>query len=187
MIDWLENIDREILFAINGANSSFLDQIMWIISTKFFGLPFYLILLYYIHKLKGWQESALFLVIGILAVGMSDLSAKYLFKELFERYRPSQNLEIQHRLHFVNNYKGGMYGFISNHSSNMFALTTYVYLVLTKLVKKKLLLGMFLFPIIIGYSRVYLGVHYPSDVIIGGLWGSLIGIIFYRIYQHQTN
>lgn len=183
MIEWLEHIDREILFAINGAHSPALDQIMWIISEKYFGIPIYLFLLYLAFRSFGFKGMLIFLLLGGLCVGISDLSAKHLFKEVFLRYRPSQNLELTNQLHYINNYKGGTYGFISNHSANMFAITSFALFSFWKSSKNRLLFLLILFPIIIAYSRVYLGVHYPSDVAVGALWGVLIGWIFYRIFQ----
>lgn len=184
---WIENIDRKILFAINGSHSPVLDDIMWVISEKYFGIPIYLLILFLAYKSFGLKGMFLFLVLGGLCVGLTDASSKYLFKEVFERYRPSQNLEIQDQLHYVNDYRGGMFGFISNHSANMHAITVFALLVLNGVIKNKALFLLLLFPAIVGYSRIYLGVHYPSDVVVGGMWGALLGFVFYRIFQHQVS
>lgn len=183
MIDWLEHIDREILFAINGAHSPILDQIMWVISEKYFGIPFYLLFVFLAYRFFGTKGMLLFILFGSLCVGLTDLTSKYLFKEVFLRYRPSHNFELKDQLHYVNNYKGGTYGFISNHASNMFAVTSFALFSFSRFNKNKLLLLFILFPVIVAYSRVYLGVHYPSDVIVGGLWGVFIGWIFFRIFN----
>lgn len=186
MIEFLENIDRKILFAINASNSEFLDQLMWIISEEYFGIPFYILFLFFAFKMYGWKGALIFTVGAGLAIGLTDLSAKYLFKELFLRYRPSQNLEIGDQLHIVNDYRGGTYGFVSSHAANMFAITTLAFLVLFKDLSKWWYL-IFLFPFIVAYSRVYLGVHYPSDVLCGGLLGIFISWIFSRILAKQMN
>lgn len=185
MIEWLEHIDREILFAINGAHSPALDKVMWIISEKYFGIPFYLLFLFLAYRSFGIKGMLIFLLLGGICVGITDLSSKHLFKEVFLRYRPSQNLELTNQLHYVNNYKGGTYGFISNHSANMFAITFFAFLSFWKSNRDRMLILLFLFPVIVAYSRVYLGVHYPSDVAAGALWGMIIGWIFYRIFQRQ--
>ena len=180
MIEFLENIDRELLFAINGNNNIFWDTIMWWISEEIFGLPFYLLFIFLVHRVFGIKGTLIFILVGVATIGFTDVTAKYLFKEFFERYRPSQNLEIKDQLNFVNNYRGGTFGFISSHAANMFGITTLVFLLLKKEFSKIWWL-IFLFPVIVSYSRVYLGVHYPSDVFVGGIWGVFIGWIMYRI------
>ncbi len=180
MIEFLENIDRELLFAFNGNNNIFWDTIMWWISEEIFGLPFYLLFIFLVHRVFGIKGTLIFILVGGATIGFTDVTAKYLFKEFFERYRPSQNLEIKDQLNFVNNYRGGTFGFISSHAANMFGITTLVFLLLKKEFSKIWWL-IFLFPVIVSYSRVYLGVHYPSDVFVGGIWGVFIGWIMYRI------
>ena len=119
-IEKIEQIDRQLLFAINGSNSPLFDTIMWWVSKPVFGIPFYLLFVFLLYKSFGWKNTFLLVLCAVLAVGLADLSAKYLFKEMFERFRPSQNLEIKEQLHYVNNYHGGMYGFVSSHAANMF-------------------------------------------------------------------
>ncbi|MCB9195200.1 MAG: phosphatase PAP2 family protein [Flavobacteriales bacterium] len=185
MIDWLENIDRNLLLTINSGHTPFLDQLMWLISEKYFGIPFYLLFLYLAYRTFGTRGMLLFLFLGVLCIGTTDLSSKYLFKEIFLRYRPSHNVELQDQLHYVNNYHGGTYGFISSHSANLFSITSFALFAFWNESKKGLLLLIVLFPMIVAYSRVYLGVHYPSDVIVGAFWGILIGWISYRIFDNQ--
>lgn len=187
MIDWLENIDRKILLAINGGHTPFLDDVMWVISDKLFGIPFYILLVLLAYRYFGLKGTLLFLIIGGLCVGLTDLTSKYLFKETIMRYRPSHHAELKDQLHYLNNYQGGTYGFISNHSSNMFAIALFAMLALLKPSKNKLLFLVILFPLVIGYSRIYLGVHYPSDVLAGFIWGALLGWIFYRIFDYQLH
>jgi len=179
-IEKIEQIDRQILFFINEANSSFFDSVMWEVSQPRFGIPFYIFFIYLLYRCFGLRNTiVLTLSIGV-AVGLADLSAKYLFKEMFERYRPSQNLEIKDQLHYVNNYHGGMYGFVSSHAANMFSIAMLLGLWLNKKMKYSIYFLLF-WASVIGYSRIYLGVHYPSDVFFGALLGVLIAIIIYKI------
>jgi undecaprenyl-diphosphatase len=119
-----------------------------------------------------------------LTLALTDLTSVHLFKNVFLRYRPSHNLLLTDHLHYYlikpgEYYKGGEYGFISSHAANFFAIITFVSLVLRarypKLIYPLLFIG-----ILIAYSRIYLGVHYLSDVMVGGLVGSAIAFLVYR-------
>ena len=180
LIEKIEQIDRQLLFAINGSNSPLFDSIMWWVSKPVFGIPFYLLFVFLLYKSFGWKNTFFLVLCAGLAVGLADLSAKYLFKEMFERFRPSQNLEIKEQLHYVNNYHGGMYGFVSSHAANMFSIAMLIGLWLKKKIRYSLHF-LLIWAAIIGYSRIYLGVHYPTDVVCGALLGMLIAILMYKV------
>lgn len=184
MIEFLEEIDRSIVLTINGWNTSFLDELMWWISARITWIPLYLILLFLAYK--KLSRNHLFLFVGLLGltIALTDLTSVHLFKNLFLRYRPSHNLLLTNQLHFYlikpgEYYKGGEYGFISSHAANFFAIITFTYLVLCK-AYPKLIYPLFFIGIVIAYSRIYLGVHYLSDVFVGALIGSLIAFGIYR-------
>ena len=179
-IEKIEQIDRQLLFAINGSNSPLFDTIMWWVSKPAFGIPFYLLFIFLLYKSFGWKNTILLVLFTGSAVGLADLSAKYLFKEMFERFRPSQNLEIKEQLHYVNNYHGGMYGFVSSHAANMFSIAMLIGLWLKKKIRYSLHF-LLIWASLIGYSRIYLGVHYPSDVLCGALLGIFISFLIYKI------
>lgn len=175
-IEKIKQLDQQLLLWVNGHNSPFLDEVMWGISSKWFGVPFYLLILFLLYKKFGWKNMLLMgLTIGA-AVGLSDYISTEWFKNTIQRYRPTHNLDIKDQVHVVNNYLGGMYGFVSSHSSNMFAFAVGSWLFLRK---KWLMILLFVFWFIVAYSRVYLGVHYPLDVLIGADVGGIIMLIIY--------
>jgi undecaprenyl-diphosphatase len=184
MIEFLEEIDRSIVLTINGWNTPFLDELMWWISARITWIPLYLILLFLAYK--KLSRNHLFLFVGLLGltIALTDLTSVHLFKNVFLRYRPSHNLLLTNQLHFYlikpgEYYKGGEYGFISSHAANFFAIITLTYLVLRK-AYPKLIYPLFFIGIVIAYSRIYLGVHYLSDVFVGALIGSIIAFGIYR-------
>jgi len=179
-IEKIEQIDRQLLFAVNGANSPMFDTIMWWISKPAFGIPFYLLFVFLLYKSFGLKTTLLLALFAGVTVGLADLSAKYLFKEMFERFRPSQNFEIKGQLHYVNNYHGGMYGFVSSHAANMFSIAMLIGLWLNKKIRFSLHF-LLIWAALIGYSRIYLGVHYPTDVVCGALLGMLIAFLMYMV------
>jgi undecaprenyl-diphosphatase len=178
MIDYLESIDRAVVLFFNGLNTPFLDEVMWIISAKLTWIPLYVILIYLFARKNNLRRSMLFVLFAILVVAITDQSSVHLFKNMFLRYRPSHHALLTENLHFYqfddgSFYKGGMYGFVSSHAANFFGVLTFAYFALRSNYKK---IGWILFSIsaIVCLSRIYLGVHYLSDVIAGGLLGVLV-------------
>ena len=184
MIDYLESIDHSIILAVNGWHSPFWDEVMWIVSGKLTWIPFYLFLFYLFYKKGGLKKAGFFLICTIVAVAVADFSSVHLFKEVFLRYRPSHNLLLTDHLHFHQYddgsfYKGGMYGFVSSHAANFFAVCTFAYLALRKYYPR-IFIYLFFVATLIAYSRMYLGVHYLSDVLAGGVLGVIAAFFSYR-------
>ena len=189
MIDWLEGIDRSIVLTVNSWNTPFLDELCWILSARWPWIPLYLILLYLSWKQFGWKKCGLFLLIVIATIVLADTTSVYLFKENFQRYRPSHHALLTEKLHFYLQgedkegnpefYKGGMYGFVSSHATNFFTISVLMGFSLKRWYPKLIwvLLGI---SVIVCFSRLYLGAHYLSDLIGGALWGSLIAYLSYR-------
>ena len=184
-IEWIEALDIQLLLLINGLSSPFLDNLMWTVSSKLFGVPFYLIFIFILFKNKPFRSAITCTFLLVLVVVLSDLTAKYCFKEVFQRFRPSHNLILKDQLTFLNKpdgtfYIGGLYGFISSHACNMFALSFLFYKYIKNIFPKSIWLLLF-WASLISFSRIYLGVHYPSDVIVGGIVGIVIAQFLYYL------
>ena len=184
MINWLESIDRFLLLFINGLHRPWLDEIMWFFSGKLSLIPFYLVLLFFLKKRNSWKNFGLICFGIFLTVLLSDQVSVNLFKDVFQRYRPSHNLEIWQQLHFYETkpgeyYRGGLYGFISSHAANFFGMLAFVLPLLGQQLKG-LKIAAIVIGCVVGLSRIYLGVHYPSDVVLGAFIGGLIGLVLYR-------
>lgn len=179
MIERLIQIDINLFLWLNSHHSPFWDSVMWFVSGKIQWLPLYLLLLGYIIYRYKWQSISIVIAM-IIAITLADQLAVKAFKEVFERLRPSHNPDIQHLVHIVNSYRGGAYGFVSNHAANSFALAVFI----SFLLKKRIITaGMLFWAACVSYSRIYLGVHYPGDILGGALLGSLIGWLVYYIFN----
>lgn len=120
-----------------------------------------------------------FLLGCAIVIACADLSTNVI-KHSVKRYRPTHNVEIQSQVHIVRDYRGGQYGFFSSHSANTFGLVSFIFFSVTW-IKKRYKLFLFLYPLTVAYSRMYLGVHYPSDVFIGMLSGLFFGTLVYYL------
>jgi len=183
-METLEAIDRSIVFAINGINSPFLDEVMWIISGRLTWAPLYLLLIFLFYRLYGAKKTIVFVFCAIATVALSDLISVHLFKNVFERYRPSHHAMLTEKLHFyrLDNgelYKGGQFGFVSSHAANYLAIASFSMLAMWK--KYSFLLPLLIISgILILFSRIYFGVHYLSDVVVGSLLGFVVAYLMNR-------
>lgn len=181
MIEDIKQIDTDILLWLNGSHSEFWDEVMWFASGKYTWLPFYVVLI--VLLVWKFKKNAILMILLIaLLITMSDQLASGIFKPLFERLRPSHNLELEGQLHIVNDYRGGKFGFISSHASNVFSLGFYLTLLAGKNIKW---LPFILIPwaFFVSMSRVYLGVHYPTDILVSAILSVPIAWIIAHLYK----
>lgn len=169
IVDWFLNTDTKLLLDVNGANSAFFDSFFSLFTSKEVWFPFYILLLFLlIWKYKA--KSIWVVVFLVLTIVLSD-QISGLIKDLVERFRPSNEPALDGLLNLPIG-KRGSFGFVSSHAANTFGLTIFLGLVSKS---KRIWVSTILWAILTSYSRVYLGVHYPSDVLVGGILGSLLG------------
>ncbi len=175
MLDGLKQIDQSLFLTLNGCHSPFFDTFFWLVSNKYIWIPLYLLLIYFIIR-KYKKQSWIIILSAILVIVLTDQTSVHLFKNMFMRYRPSHNLSLQGLVHIVNNYRGGLYGFVSSHAANSFGIAVFTALFMKN---KWYWLCILLWAILVSYSRIYLGVHYPADITGGAILGSFWAVIFF--------
>ena len=185
MLAYLKKLDKELFLTLNGIHADWCDPIMALISNKPTWIPLYLVLLLLIihfHRKYTWS----ILLFVALIITVSDQLSVHLFKNVFQRLRPCHEPALEGLVHIVNHKCGGSFGFISSHASNSFALAVFIIGIL-KSKTKVIIWVMLIWAMLNGYSRIYLGVHYPGDVIVGGIFGGLVGFLFLKIYLYLNN
>jgi undecaprenyl-diphosphatase len=175
----LQKIDEFFFRLINSTGWEEMDGMMILISSKWFWIPLYIYILYLIYKRFSDQFLKILFALGLL-IFLADFGSVHLFKEVFERARPC---------HFLDGIRvvdgcGGPFGFISSHASNSFALAFFIALLFRNFSGFAVL---FSWAVIIGFSRVYLGVHYPLDILGGMFWGLFVSLLTYKLLKLKIN
>jgi undecaprenyl-diphosphatase len=181
MIDSLKLIDKTILLAINSFHSSFLDVVMFYLSEIWIFTPFFIYLIYLIYKKIGIKKTSILIVFVAILITLCDQTAT-VTKKSVKRFRPTHNIEIKDNLLIVKNYRGGTYGFFSGHAANTFGIAMFLFLLFNKQTKASRFV-FFIWAALVSYSRMYLGVHYPSDIFVGMLVGLFFGFVVYQLQK----
>ena len=179
MLKTLNQLDQSLFLWLNDLNAAWLDPIMLFITGKFGSIPLYVVILVFlIYKFK---KDSIFILLGIgLTILLADQFASGFCKPFFERLRPCHNLEIESLVHLVKGC-GGQFGFISSHAANTFGLATFLWILLRK--DYNWIKYMFLWAAVVSYSRIYVGVHYPADILLGGFAGAICGYLAFHFYK----
>ena len=178
----IEHLDQQLFLFLNSLNSPFCDKVMHAISGRIIWVPLYLAILIYLG-IKYKRKFLIILLFIIIAAALADQLSVH-FKNIFQRLRPCHEPSLEGLVHIVNGECGGIFSFVSSHATNSFNVAL---LSLLFIKKRWFSISIIIWASVVGYSRIYLGVHYPGDVICGSLLGALIGWSIYRLYVLTDN
>jgi len=178
-MEQFQKIDEYFFRIINSAGFEQMDGVMILISSKWLWIPLYLYLLYLLHQKHASRFIWVLISLGIL-IFLADYGSVHFFKEVFERLRPCHQLN---NIRIVDGC-GALYGFVSSHAANTFALA---FLVSSLLKSKKVFFFLFSWAVLIGFSRIYLGVHFPFDIVGGMFWGLFVSLLIYKLLKSRIN
>jgi len=178
MLDTIDSLDQQIFLLLNDFHNDFFDVVMYWVTLKYTWFPFYGLLVVFLLWKYRWQGLIMVLSIA-LSVALSDQFTSSFMKPFFERLRPCHNPELAGLVHVVDGC-GGSFGFASSHAANAFGFASIVWFLLRNTFQYTWLL--FIWAAAVAYSRIYVGVHYPGDIIVGSICGFLFGWFSYWLY-----
>lgn len=179
MLDWLLELDRDVFVYLNGLGSEGWDGFWLFITKQFNWIPVFAIILYLAFKRLGWKHAVLVIVLVALLITLTDQTTN-LIKNTFQRLRPGNDPLLTDIMRAVQKRKS--FSFISGHASNSMAVAYFLYRILKPYLKY---MGfIFLWPLIFAYSRIYLGLHYPGDILMGYLYGILMASLMLLLYRY---
>ena len=179
MIEQLKHWDTQLFLFLNGLHNDSWDFIMYYSSEKLTWIPLYLFILYLTIKYFKWNSLVILLATGIL-ITLCDQLSVHGFKEVFMRLRPCHEPSLDGLVHTVYDKCGGQFGFVSSHAINHFGLAVFLTVIFSQKVRYFSIFILF-WAFWVSYSRIYLGVHYPGDIISGGLIGAILGWLFGKV------
>jgi undecaprenyl-diphosphatase len=179
MIEQVNHWDEQLLLFINQFHTGFLDSLIFQLTRTEPWIPLYLLLLYLIFR--NYRKEGWLVLLGVaITILLADRITSGVMKPFFHRLRPSNEPALQAVLHTVNGYHGGLYGFASSHAANTAGVSLFIFLIFRNTYGWIGLI--FIWPVITSYTRIYLGVHYPGDIIAGAAVGMMSGYAGYRLF-----
>lgn len=179
MLESLEHFDQQLLLLLNGSDSVYWDGVWMTITTVGTWIVFYLALFVVLMRSNDMRHLLLILFMLGIAILLADQGASGICKPLVHRFRPTHEPALEGLVDVVDGYRGGLYGFFSSHAANGFAICTFLSLIIRNRCATATLI---IYATLSSYSRIYLGVHYPGDILCGTIWGILCGFLVYRLY-----
>jgi undecaprenyl-diphosphatase len=183
VIETISGIDHQLFLIMNSWNTAWLNPLMVLFSGQILWLPLFAFIFYKAHKQFDRADFYLFLLFLLLALVASDVTSSYLLKNLTKRLRPCRVAEIKALINNFGQRCGGRFGFVSSHASNAFCTLMFSFSILKFQTLKPH--AIWIFPIIVGFSRIYLGVHYPGDVFVGMMVGASWGLILALCFKSR--
>lgn len=179
MVEKLLELDRDVFIYLNNLGSEPFDEFWLFITQQFNWIPVFAIICYLTFTRLGWKHALLVVIMVALLITLTDQTTN-LIKNFFQRLRPGNNPELNDLIRAVQRRKS--FSFISGHASNSLAAAYFLYRVLKPYLKY---MGfIFIWPAIFAYSRIYSGLHYPGDIIVGYLWGLLTSSLVLILYTY---
>lgn len=175
------DLDIRIFLLLNGCHADWLDPVMVLLTEMWPWIPLYLLWVFLVIKAFGKRSVWIFLAVALVVLCSDQLSA-HVCKPLFHRLRPCFNPELEGMVHLPKGLPGGKYGFVSSHAANTFAVAAFLTAALRKSWRW---VGWTLYgwALVSSYTRIYLGMHYPGDILCGAVLGILIGLIIWRLMK----
>lgn len=179
MLEFLNQIDTSVFLFFNGMHSPFFDRFMMMFTGRFIWVPMYAAILLVLLKTRNIKSAGIYLLAIALAITLTDQTCASIIRPVVERLRPSNpDNPLSALTIVVDDYRGGDYGFPSCHSANSFALATFLGFLFPR---RRMLMFIFGWALLNSYTRLYLGVHYPGDLLCGAVIGSAFGFLCYRV------
>ena len=179
MLEKILEYERGAFLWLNGSHNTFWDNFMWLYTGQVVWIPVLLLLIFLLFYKKDWKEGLLVVLSIVLVITLCDQLSSNICKPYFMRFRPTHHPNFREYVNTVNDYRGGKYGFISGHAANAFGFATFAFLLFHN---RLFTISILAWSTLMVYTRIYLGVHFISDIIPGVFIGMLLGFSIYKLY-----